>query len=220
MNRRLSLLAAAAVAAGVGVWLAVPRLAHAHCDGLDGPVVSDARVALRTRDAAPVLKWVRPGDEEEIRGVFRRTLAVREKGADARELADRYFFETVVRVHRAGEGAPFTGLKPAGQDLGPAIPAADRALRSGSISQVEALLTGAVRDGLRDRYQEVMARRKFQEGDTKAGRAYVAAYVAYIHYVERLYEAARAPSGGHYPAPDDHPPAAPDHAEKHPGPAR
>jgi hypothetical protein len=43
-----------------------------------------------------------------------------------------YFFETRVCVHREGEGAAYTGLKPAGLDLGPDIPAADKALESGN----------------------------------------------------------------------------------------
>ena len=42
-----------------------------------------------------------------------------------KELSDQFFIKTLVRVHRAGEGAPYTGIRPAGTDLGPAIPAAD-----------------------------------------------------------------------------------------------
>src|SRR6185436_13630003 len=110
----------------------MPARALAHCDGLDGPVVKAAQRALDTRNPAPVLIWVQDKDEREIRTAFEQTLAVRELSPQAKELADRFFFETVVRVHRAGEGAPFTGLQPAGRDLGPAIPAADKALDEGS----------------------------------------------------------------------------------------
>ncbi len=52
-----------------------------------------------------LLKWVRKEDEKEIRTVFAASLAVRVKGKEARELAGRFLFETLVRVHRAGEGA-------------------------------------------------------------------------------------------------------------------
>ena len=52
---------------------------------------------------------------------------------------------TIVRVHRASEGAPYTGLKPAGVDLGPAVPAADRALDTGSTESLERLLGDAMR---------------------------------------------------------------------------
>lgn len=98
------------------------NLVSAHCDGMDGPVVIAAQKALAKQDVNLVLIWVQKEDEQELRDVFDQTLRIRELSAEARELADRYFFETLVRIHRAGEGAPYTGLKPAGRDLGPAIP--------------------------------------------------------------------------------------------------
>src|SRR5688500_19465100 len=106
--------------------------AFAHCDGLDGPVVDAAQEALKTNNVNLVLIWVKKDDEHEIRKAFTQTVAVRKLSDEARELADRSFFETLVRVHRAGEGAPFTGLKPAGQDLGSAVPAARKARRDGN----------------------------------------------------------------------------------------
>ena len=95
----------------VALLSSLPPAAWAHCDSLDGPVILEAKEALYRGDVAPVLKWVRPVDEGEITSAFLRTLAVRAQGDAARELADLYFFETLVRVHRAGEGAPYTGLK-------------------------------------------------------------------------------------------------------------
>ena len=41
--------------------------------------------------------------------------------------------ETVIRLHRAGEGAAYTGLKTAGADYGPAIPAAEYAVETGDL---------------------------------------------------------------------------------------
>jgi hypothetical protein len=113
MTLRETLLAVALLAA----MLASPSRAIAHCDTLDGPVVSDARAALEARDVTPVLKWVEAGKEPEVREAFRHALAVRVLGPEARTLADRFFFETLVRVHREGEGEPYTGLKPAGAGL-------------------------------------------------------------------------------------------------------
>ena len=81
----------------------------AHCDTLDGPVVQTARIALEKGDIKPLLKWVRVEDKKEIQGAFEKTLAVRAKGAETKELADMYFFETLVRIHRAGEGVEITG---------------------------------------------------------------------------------------------------------------
>src|SRR5574341_1508897 len=112
--------------------LFLPSTIFAHCDGLDGPVVKAAQRALESGNVNHVLIWVRKNDEGEIKQAFQKTLAVRKSSPQAKDLADTYFFETLVRIHRAGEGAPYTGLKPAGQDLGPAIPAADQALTSGS----------------------------------------------------------------------------------------
>jgi len=167
----------------------VPGVARGHCDTLDGPVVQAARTALKSGQVNPVLAWVRPADEPEIRAAFARALVVRTAGAEARGLADTWFFETLVRVHRAGEGAPFTGLKAAGQDLGPAVPAADEALERSSLDAVEKLLVDAVRTGLRERYARVMAK-KPPASDVAAGRAWVEAYVPYVHYVEGLFEVA------------------------------
>ena len=181
-----------------GLTLTAPTRVLAHCDGLDGPVVKAAQRALDTRNPAFALMWVQATDEPEIRTAFERTLAVRVLSPQAKELADRFFFETLVRVHRAGEGAPFTGLKPAGRDLGPAIPAADKAIEQGSVESVAKLLTTAMQERLREHFNEVVTTRTFQAGDVAAGRAYVKAYVEFIHYVERLYEASIAVAHGHF----------------------
>ena len=185
-----------AVAVGLGFFTLMPARALAHCDGLDGPVVKAAQRALETRNAALVLIWIQEKDEPEIRRAFEQTLAVRELNPQARELADRFFFETLVRVHRAGEGASFTGLKPAGRDLGPAIPAADEAVRVGSVESVNRLLTQAIQERLREQFGEVIATKTFKADDIAAGRAHIKAYVEFIHFVERLYDnTMKAPHG-------------------------
>jgi hypothetical protein len=174
----------------------------AHCDGLDGPVVTAAQPALQSGDVNRVLIWVRSQEADEIKHVFEETLAVRKLNPQAQALADRYFFETLVRVHRAGENAPYTGLKPAGRDLGPAIPAADKAIVSGTDEAVIKLLTDKVREGIRAHFHEVVEKKRFATSDVAAGREYVEAYVTYIHYVERLYDSAERSSQGHYPDTD------------------
>ena len=183
------------------VAMLVPSSAMAHCDGLDGPVVTLAREALDTGNVNLVLPWVPKEGEPEIRRAFEHTLSVRKLGPEAKALADTFFFETLVRVHRASEGAPYTGLKAAGLDLGPAIPAADQALDSGSTEAVEKLLADAIRKGLHEHFHAAMSRKKFAPNDIAAGRSYVEAYVAYVHYVEGLWEAATASAKGHYPEP-------------------
>ena len=183
--------------------LVMPVAAGAHCDALDGPVVRAAQQALDSGDAARVLIWVRAADEPEIRAAFADARAVRALGPQARALADRFFFETVVRVHRAGEGEPYTGLKPAGIDPRPSVRAADEAIATGSLAAVEELLTARLRAHLRAAFHAAAARRTFAPEDVPAGREYVAAYVAFIHSVERLYEASAAPAHapGHEGAP-------------------
>jgi hypothetical protein len=180
------------------VW---PAGVLAHCDGVDGPVVKSARAALEARNVALVAIWVQPQDEPEIRRAFEQALAVRSLSPQAKELADRFFFETVVRVHRAGEGAPYTGLKEAGRDLGPAIPAADKALEERSLEPLAKLLTDTMRDRLRRHFNEVVTARSYDAADVAAGRDYVRAYVEFIHYVERLYETSATPVHGHF---DEH----------------
>lgn len=177
-----------------GLLVGIPR-AYAHCDGLDGPVVKAAAKALETGSVAHALIWVKKTDETEARAAFDRAMAVRKLGGDAQQLADRWFFETIVRLHRAGEGAPFDGLKPAGRDLGPAIPAADRALETGSAEAVVKLVTEGARRGIEQRFREALASRRFDPNDTGAGREYVHAYVDFVHYVEALYQAAAGGAG-------------------------
>jgi hypothetical protein len=115
----------------IGLALAAARPSAAHCDTMNGPVVAAAQTALRAGDVTPVLKWVRKEHEPEVRAAFARTLKVRATGDDARQLADVYFFETLVRLHRAGEGAPYTGLKPAGSEIEPAVAGRGQGARKG-----------------------------------------------------------------------------------------
>lgn len=179
--------------------LCLPVATYAHCDGLDGPVVIAAKKALESGKVAPVLIWVQKKDEKTITDAFNKTLAVRKLDPKAKELADMYFFETLVRVHRAGEGAPYTGLKPAGRDLGPAVPAGDKALVDGKLEPLAKLLIKTLEMGLHGQFEKAMSKKKFKADDVEAGREYIEAYVQYIHYVERLYEAAKTQAPGHFP---------------------
>lgn len=185
----------------IGIMCAVIALsassAWAHCDGLDGPVVLSAQKALETGNVDLVLPWVQKEDEPLIRRAFDSTLAVRKLNPTAQHLADMYFFETLVRVHRAGEGVAYTGLKPAGRDLGPALPAADNALASGDIDSVLALLSHRVAEGVHQHFKEAMAKKNHEKTDVAAGREYVEAYVKFIHYIEGIYQAAQGASSGH-----------------------
>lgn len=184
------------IAALLGLSLTTPRLARAHCDTLDGPVVTAAKAALEKGDVTPVLRWVKPEGEGEIREAFRRTLAVRTKGPEAKALADMYFFETLVRVHRAGEGVPYTGLKPAGT-VEPGIAGADRALEGGSVDGLVKALTEHAAEGIRQRFMQAVEKKKRADENVEAGREFMEAYVEFIHYVERLHADASSSAGHH-----------------------
>ena len=160
--------------------------AFAHCDTLDGPVVQTARLALERKDVTQVLKWVKKEHEQEIQDIFKKTLKVREKGVEAKELADHYFFETLVRIHRAGEGAPYTGLKP-GSAVDPAVALADKALEDGSVDKLVNILNNAMAEGIRERFQNAGETRKHADDSVAAGREFVEAYVIFTHYVEGLH---------------------------------
>lgn len=183
--KRTRILARAAGLMVLAGFSTLPSPAWSHCDSLDGPVVRDARLALEKGDVTPVLKWVSRAHEAAVQDAFRETVAVRATGGEARTLADRYFFETLVRIHRAGEGEAFTGLKPAGE-VEPGIAAADKALTARSADELEAQLGDAVSEGIRKRFALTIERGKHGQESVEAGRAYVEAYVDYIHFVESV----------------------------------
>ncbi len=197
MKTNRVILRAALAGAFLGTAFLLSPHAFGHCDTMDGPVILAAKTALQQNDVTPILKWVKKDDEAQIKAAFTKTLAVRVKGSDARELADQFFFETLVRIHRAGEGAPFTGLKPAGTPLDPAIREADTALEGGSVGKVVKLVTDEAAAGIRKRFAEVLEKKRHAEDSVEAGRAFVAAYVEYVHYVEGLHQTAQAGSAHH-----------------------
>ena len=172
----------------LGVLFYASDEARAHCDTMDGPVVKAAQKALATRNVNPVLIWIQKKDETEIKQRFLQTLEVRKLSRQARELAENYFFETVVRLHRAGEGEPYTGLKPAGTDLGPVIPVADKAFQDGSLDALLKLFAVAARAEIQARFREAITKKSFNENDIEAGREYVKAYITFMHHIEHLYE--------------------------------
>jgi len=169
---------------------------YAHCDTLEGPVVETAKKALASGDVTPLLKWVAADDEQMIRTAFQKTLEVRKLGPQARNLADMYFFETLVRIHRAGEGAPYTGLKP-GTAVDPAVALADKALESGSVDKLVNTLNDATAKGIRERFHRALQAKKHADESVAAGREFVESYVIFTHYVEGLHTIIKGASEHH-----------------------
>ena len=167
-----------------------------HCDSLDGPVVSAAREALVAEDVDVVLPFVPEEAEDEVRAAFARLLPIRELGPEAGEVADQLFFETVVRLHRAGEGAPYTGLKPAGLSQGPVLPLAERAVETGSPEALADFLTVVLRDELKQRLEQVVALFATKDRSLADARRYVQTMLGFEVYSHHLYLAMRSDPHG------------------------
>jgi hypothetical protein len=167
-----------------------------HCDSLDGPVVGAARHALEADDVDLVLPYAPESAETEIRSLFDTVRKVRALDEAAREVADHLFFETVVRLHRAGEGAPYTGLKPAGLDVGPVIPLAEEAVTTGDITPVADYLTAELHHQLTHRLEEVGALATTRDRSVADARAWVEAMLGFQVYGHQLLKALHASPHG------------------------
>jgi hypothetical protein len=163
-----------------------------HCDTMDGPVVTAARKALEAEDVNSALAYVPESAEAEVKSAFEKVLLARKVDPAAREVADLYFFETLVRLHRAGEGAPYTGLKPAGLDEGPVIPVAEKAIEIGSPDALITTLTATLRQELQHRFEHMMHLRDHAPDDVARAREYVEAMLGLQVYAHQLYGAMKA----------------------------
>lgn len=171
----------------------------AHCDTMNGPVIPEAKAALEKGDVTPILKWVKKEDEAEIKQAFARAVAVRRKGPEAKDLADRYFLETLIRVHRAGEGAPYTGLKD--EPVEPIVALSDKAIADGSADELIKKMNGHMAEAVKQKFNKVLEAKKTKDNSVEAGREYVEAYVTYTHYVEGIHDAIKAAGGHHHAIP-------------------
>ncbi len=177
--------AISAIALGVFVLPFFASSVDAHCDGWDGPVVLEAQEALRAGNLAPVLKWVSAEHEPEISAAFEKAVAASREGELAKEIGETWFLETLVRIHREGEGAPYTGLKPAGQ-IEPAIQFADQALKNGSVESLAGRIGAEIERQIEERFAHANELKAKAANSPEAGREYVEAYVNYIHFVEGI----------------------------------
>jgi len=155
-----------------------------HCDTMDGPVVKAARQALEAGNVNLILPYVPKEGEAEV-------IQARKDDALTKEVADLYFFETVVRIHRAGEGAPYTGLKPAGLDVGPVIPEAEKAIETGNPEGLVKVLIDTVHEEVHKRLHHVMHLKRHAEASVDEARAYVGAMLGLQVWSHSLYMAAK-----------------------------
>ncbi|MDW7761504.1 MAG: DUF6448 family protein [Acidobacteriota bacterium] len=188
-----TLAASGILAAGITVFLA--GSAFAHCDTTSGPIIPEAKAALEKGDVTPVLKWVKKDSEAEIKAAFTKAVAVRAKGPEAKELADQYFLETLVRLHRAGEGAPYTGIKD--EPVEPIVAMADKALADGSADEMIKRVSGHMAAAIKEKFARAVEAKKNKDKSVEAGRDFVEAYVVYMHYVEGIHAAIMS-TGAHH----------------------
>lgn len=158
-----------------------------HCDSMDGPVVKAAIEALERRDVTIILPYVPEDAEDEVRAAYDKVSVAREESDTAREVADRWFFETVVRLHRAGEGAAFTGLKPAGLGHGEVVPVAERVIESGDVSDLVELLSSALRDEIARKFANVVALKQQQKSSVADAREYVEAKLGFMVWAHKAH---------------------------------
>ncbi|MGD9567015.1 MAG: DUF6448 family protein [Sedimentibacter sp.] len=173
-----------ALVTGLVIMAILPKKAYAHCDTMDGPTAKDGQKALETNNINFALKWIAPEYEEELTRIFELSLKVRKLNKDAEELADRYFLENLVRIHRAGEGAGFEGLKPHGVPIDEKVAAADKSIEIGNLSPLEGLVTHEEMHELEKRFEKAMSLKNFDVNDVEAGREYIEAYVSFFKFAE------------------------------------
>lgn len=157
----------------------------AHCDSYDGPVIKDALTALDNNNVELVLKWIDSHQEQEVIALFNKTYNLKDGDIEVYTIVEKHFLETLVRLHRETEGAPFTGLKPAGS-MTPMVEMADRSIEINSMDEVSKTVTTHLEEVLRERYAKVMELSKTKDNSVEEGRAYVHAYVEYTHTLEAL----------------------------------
>ncbi len=186
------ILAGASFAAAPFLTLSV----SAHCDSYEGPIIPVAQEALRTGDVKPLLKWVGPEHETEIKNAFKRTRGVAKDAPAAKELVELWFLETFVRIHREGEGAPYTGLKAAGT-MDSFYKDADVALDQGSVDEVAKHVANGVAEEIHKRFAKAKSLQKSAEESPEAGRKFVAAYVEYMHFLEAVHGILNSGEMGH-----------------------
>ena len=170
--------------------------ASAHCDSYDGPVIKDAEKALETNNVNLVLKWVTKEQEKEITTLFQKTYQLRNGDKGVYEIVEKHFFETLVRLHRETEGAPYTGLKPAGTTK-QIIQMTDKALKENSVEDFLLKLNNHIDKVVREKYEKVSKLDKVKNNSVEEGREFVAAYVDYTHTVEAIHDIIEHGSGSH-----------------------
>jgi hypothetical protein len=176
------------------VW-GLPENSNAHCDSFDGPVIQEALHAIETGRVDPLLKWVDANDEKEIISLFDKTVALKSGDPEVFKIVKKHFLETLVRIHRESEGAPFTGLKPAGS-VTPVVKMADQSIENGDVKTLSEKLMAHLQKEVQTKFAHLQETERKKDQSVEEGRKYVAAYVEYTHFLEAVHDVI-AGKGGH-----------------------
>lgn len=174
---------------------------YAHCDTMSGPVIPEAMAALEKGDITPVFKWIKPEYEAEVKTAFSLAVRVRDKSPEAKKLADKYFLETLIRIHRAGEGAPYTGIKETPPDK--IVILTDQALASKSADELIEKIQTHLAEAIKEKFNKALQASKNKDKSVESGREFVEAYVQYTHYVEGIHSAIMSTDSHHGDSPED-----------------
>ena len=158
-----------------------------YMDSMSGPLVKAAEKALEMENVKFVLPYVSSQDEEELKDAFEKTLLVRELSSDAAELADYWFFETAVRLHRKEENKSYTGIKSSGSDWGPILPKINQAIDSENPDELLNFLSNFIGEDLNGRFEEVISKKDYDPNDVEEAREYINSLSEFIKFTSKLY---------------------------------
>ena len=178
------------IVTAIGIMAMIPTSVSAHCDTMDGPTVADGKKAMENNNVNYALKWVQLKDENEIKNVFKDSMKVKDLSPEAKVVAEKLFLETLVRVHRIAENAPFTGLKESGTTIDKKVLAADKSIEVGNLSPLKNMIEKEKFFELNKKFERVLALKDYDINDVKAGREYIEAYVKFFKFAEGEVEGA------------------------------
>jgi hypothetical protein len=180
----------------ISIMIYLPLNSLAHCDSYDGPLIKDAMKAIDKENVEYVYKWIEPEYEDEISRFFNKTVSLKSGDREIYKIVEKHFLETLVRLHREGEGEPFTGLKPAGS-IPPLLIMADESLVSGNVEFLVNEIKIHLDELVNDKFSQAFALSKAKEENPEKGRAYVRTYVEYIHFIEAIHSTFEHSNHGH-----------------------
>lgn len=179
-------------------------------------MVKAAREALERGDVNLILPYAPKTAEPELKQAFEKTVKARTLEGETKELADRWFFETAVRLHREGEGAPYTGLKPAGLDVGPVLPRAEKAIEEEDANELVRFLSKTVEEEIRKRMDKIITTKHFEPNDVDMAREHTEAVLDLELFSHHVYTFMTT-GGGHGKGAEEG--EAPKHEHEEPIPA-